>query len=152
MRGNAILALLIVSNTESNKMKRFIVHTRSVPGQTKSSEVPTILEVEGEVISALEDSSVQWLPTGEFRFRIDKPEWLSETQEIKKPDGTKHKVLVHPVYHSHSIYYTEAQALVVAEGFVKYSFNFDAQKHQAQYSMSDVLQRLKEIKIIYLSV
>ena len=40
-------------------MKKFVVHTRPFPGCCKGAgDLPTIVEVEGEVVSSLEDPSV----------------------------------------------------------------------------------------------
>jgi len=54
-------------------MKKFIIHNRALAGHPKTGEAPSVVEVEGEIILALEDPSVMWLPEGEFYFRILKP-------------------------------------------------------------------------------
>src|SRR5574337_139712 len=55
-------------------MRVYIVHTRPLPGCCKTGDVPTIMEVEGEIVTPAEDPSVMWLPEGECRFRITKPD------------------------------------------------------------------------------
>ena len=65
-------------------MKKFIVYTRAIPGIRKGNDPPSVIEVEGELIKPTEDPSVMWLPPGEFKFRILKPEYLYEPKEIVK--------------------------------------------------------------------
>ena len=76
-------------------MRKFVVHTRALPG-VKSNGAPIVLEVEGELIQSLEDPSVMWLPEGEFKFRIMTPESLYEPHEVSQEGVTK-KVMVPPV-------------------------------------------------------
>jgi hypothetical protein len=123
-------------------MKKFIVHPRALAGHPKTGEVPSVLEVEGEVISALEDPSVMWLPSGEFKFRIFKPEALYETQK----NGTK----TPPIYFSHSVYDTLEQARLVAECWIYEQAEFEFRKYGAKIDYDDAASKCKKIQEITL--
>jgi hypothetical protein len=131
-------------------MRKFIVHTRPVPGCRKDSDAPTVVEVEGEMIQGVEDPSVLWLPEGEFRFRIMKPEFLYEPAEIKKEDGTKEKITVPPVYHSHVIYASVDQARAEAERLVRAGFEFAERKRDVPFTDQEVKAKVCEITEILL--
>lgn len=132
-------------------MKAYVVHTRPLPGCCKSGDVPTILEVEGEKISAMEDPSVLWLKEGEFWFRILKPESLYESTETKMPDGSKKKVMVPPVYFSAGVYPSLEEARTVAQFMVKASMDFEVRKKRIEsYSEEDLQKKLAEIKEVLL--
>ncbi len=123
-------------------MRKFIVYTRAVPGCCKTAEVPTIVEVEGEIVTGIEDPSSLWLPQGEFKFRISKPDFLLEMQEIKQVDGTKKKTLVPSVYYNHSIYKDLAQARAAAEKMVHQGLEFEIRKGRATSFTEDELKNL----------
>lgn len=133
-------------------MRKFIVYTRSLPaGCCKiSTDAPAVVEVEGEMIGQMEDPSVGWLPEGEFRFRITKPEFLQEPQEIKKSDGSRVKSMVSPVYHSHAVYYNVHQAHVAAEHVVRESFAFVQRKDGKEFTEEEVRAKFTEIQEILL--
>lgn len=131
-------------------MRKFIVHTRPLPGCCKTSDAPTVVEVEGEVVSAIEDPSVMWLPEGEFRFRILKPESLSEFQEVKQSDGSKKKVMVSPIYHSHAVYPDLSHARFVAESLVVQAFEFNKRKYGTEFTEEEIAQKCSEITEIFL--
>src|SRR5579885_3795733 len=115
-------------------MKAFVIHTRQVPGcACKAEQTPLFLvEVEGEMVTPMEDPSVGWLPKGEFMFRIAKPPFLHEPHEVKKADGTKEKVMLPAVYHSHAIFLTEAEALESARKLIRYQFEFEIRKQRLE--------------------
>jgi len=117
-------------------MRKFIVHTK---GETIS-----ILEVEGEVVSGVEDPSVVWLLDGEFKFRILKPEFLYE------PGKAKDKTLMPPIYCSHSVYWTANQAWVMAAKIIREQFEFAKRKTGAEFTEEQVVEKYKEIKEIFL--
>jgi hypothetical protein len=125
-------------------MKKFIVHTRPIPGHAKDNDAPIIVEVEGELIHGVEDASVLWLPNGEFRFRITQPKFLYE------PGNTKDKSLMPPIYHSHSIYDTSEQASKVAEKLVFQSFQFALRKYGTTFTIQEMETKLSEITSISL--
>lgn len=129
-------------------MRKFIVHTRSLPGHKGG---PFVLEVEGEMIAAVEDPSVMWLPEGEFRFRIMKPEALYEPKEVEQEDGSMKKVMVPPVYHSHGIYWTVHQAAVAAEHILRQELEFEIRKGRIEsYTQEELKAKYAEIQTIML--
>ena len=136
-------------------MRAYIIHTRQVPGcaACRSGDTPmTIVEVEGERVSPMEDPSVMWLKEGEFRFRIMLPEFLHEPYESKKPDGTKEKKMVPSVYASHAIYFTLEEAREAAKKLVTGEFEFALRKKRIEsYTAVDVEGRLSEIQELKLS-
>jgi len=112
-------------------MRKFVVHTRALPGCCKTGDAPTVVEVEGEMITPMEDPSVMWLPKGEFYFRITAPQSLYEPKEVKQEDGTKKKEMVPPVYHSHAIYSNVHQATAIAERMIRSGMEFEIRKGRA---------------------
>lgn len=134
-------------------MKKYIVYTRAIPGCcTKNSDAPAIVEVEGEIVSVLEDPSVMFLPKGEFKFKISRPSFLHEMQEIKQADGSRKKINVSPVYYSHATYSTAIQARSVAERMVQEGLDFEVRKgHLASYTDEELKVKCNDIQEILLS-
>lgn len=131
-------------------MRKFIVHTRAIPGHKGG---PFVIEVEGEMIAAIEDPSVMWLPEGEFRFRILKPEFLYEPHEIKQPDGSVKKVMLPPVYASHGVYWNEHQAAVAAERILRQELDFEIRKGRIEsYTDEELKAKYAEIQYKFLTV
>lgn len=112
-------------------MRKFVVHTRALPGCCKTTDAPTVVEVEGEILSPLEEPSVMWMPKGEFFFRILKPVSLHESHEVKQADGTKKKEMIPSVYHSHAIYHSLEEAKAAAEQLIHRSMAFEVRKGRA---------------------
>lgn len=132
-------------------MRKFVVHTRPLPGCCKTGDVPTIVEVEGEIISPMEDPSVMWLPLGEFLYRIMLPEALFEPKEGKQPDGSKKKVMVPVVYHSHAIYHSLAEAQESAKKMIKSGLDFEVRKGRlTAYTDEELEAKCAEIQTIML--
>lgn len=133
-------------------MKKYIVFTRALPGCcNKTSDAPSVVEVEGEIVSALEDPSVMFLPEGEFKFRISKPSFLHEMQEVKQADGTKKKTSVFPVYYSHAIYWTAIQARSVAEKMIREGLDFEVRKgRMTSYTDEELRVKCNEIQELLL--
>ena len=131
-------------------MRKIIVHTRALPG-VKFTGAPIVMEVEGEMIQALEDVSIMWLPEGEFKFRITAPEALYEPKEIPQPVGPAKKEMVPPVYHSHACYWTVHQAMVHAERMVKSGLEFEIRKKvRESYTDEELKAKYAEIQTIML--
>ena len=127
-------------------MKAYILYTRPIPGYNKEEDLPYIVEVEGEMITAMEDPSVMWLPNYEFRFRISKPEFVYESREVAGKN-----ILVPPVYHSHATYPSSIEALVGANNMVFQQFLFVKRKTGVDFTEDQVNAKCKEIQVIYLS-
>jgi hypothetical protein len=133
-------------------MKKFVVHTRPLPGCCKTSEAPIVVEVEGELVTSLEDPSVMWLPAGEFKFRIMLPESLYEPSESKQPDGSKKKTMVPTVYHSHAIYPTLEAAQAAAKSMIKSGLDFEVRKGRlASYTEEELEAKCVEIQTLMLT-
>lgn len=128
-------------------MRKFIVYTRPVLGHSKENDLPTIIEVEGEIISGVEDPSALSLPEGEFWFRIVKPEFLYELRELNK---SKEKIMIPPVYYSHSVFWTTHQAMASAIKIVKDQFEYIKRKTNTDFTEEQVSEKCKEIQEILL--
>ena len=130
-------------------MRAFVIYTRSVPGsKTKGT---TILEVEGEKVSTLEDPSVSWLPAGEFKFKITAPHFLYEKTELEDPADPKKKLTIPPIYFSHSIFLSSAEARVSAEKMMKEELEFEVRKGRiASYAEEDLKEKYALIQEIVL--
>lgn len=126
----------------------FIVHTRPVPGCCKVATEPlSILEVEAEKVTPMQDPSVMWMPSGEFKARILKPEFLYETQEIFKGSGVREKATVPSIYYSHSLYETKEAALEAATKLIVGGFQFEIRKGKRDsFSQEEVQARVAQIE------
>lgn len=133
-------------------MRAFVVHTRPLPGCCKTGEAPTIVEVEGTKITAMEDPSILWaLKEGEFRFRITAPEALYEPYESKQADGSKKKTMVPTVYHSHAVSLSLEEARATAERMIKSGLDFEVRKGRlASYTEEELQAKYAEIQTIML--
>jgi hypothetical protein len=111
-------------------MRRFAVqHSR---GQT------SVMEVEIEILSAMEDPTVLWLPEGEFKARVMAPTSLYDQ------DGKP------PVWYSHAIYWTIHGAWARAERDVRSAFDFNLRKYGIPYTEEDVKAKLADIQEVLL--
>ena len=128
-------------------MRKFIVHTRALPGCCKAGDAPLIVEVEGEMITGLQDPSVMWLPEGEYKFRILKPESLYEPKEAP---GVKEKTMVPPIYCSHTLFSTAHEARTAAYHLVNHSFEFAQRKSKIECTYEQVVTRCSEIQEVIL--
>jgi hypothetical protein len=119
-------------------MRKFIVYTRAIPGCCKVGDAPTVVEVEGEVVSAQEDITVQWLPAGEFKFRITKPDFL-----LEKDSET--------IYYSHSVYWTIHGAYAAADRIIRQSLEFTQRKTKGEpFTEEELKAKIAEITEILL--
>lgn len=121
-------------------MRKFVVHTRPLPGCCQTGDAPILLEVEGQQLQGMEYPSTTWMREGEFYFRILKPESLHEVQEVKQADGSKKKVMVPPVYHSHAIYNSVEEARTAAERMVRAGMEFEVRKGRVEAISEEALQ------------
>lgn len=116
-------------------MKKFIVHVE------RGGKI-SVMEVEIEVVSAVEDPSVMWLPKEEYRARVMAPKSLYEKQD----DGSA----TPPVWYSHAFYWTVHQAWVMAETMVRSELERNLSKHKVAYTPKDLQDKLAEIQEILL--
>jgi hypothetical protein len=132
-------------------MRKFVVHTRSLPGVCKTNDLPIVLEVEGEIITGMEDPSVLFLPKGEFMFRILKPESLYESKEIIHADKSREKIAIPPIYYSHAIHWTEHGAMAEAIHIVRGELEFQVRKGKRDsFTEQDVQEQANLIQIVRL--
>jgi len=106
-------------------------------------KVTSIMEVEIEMISGMEDPSVMWLPKGEYKARVLAPGSLYDRDE----DGFR----TPPLWYSHAFYSTMQEARTYAERQVRQGFERGLQKQGIQYTEEEVQQKLSEIQEVKLS-
>jgi hypothetical protein len=116
-------------------MIKFIIHIER-GGKT------SIMEVEIELVTAVEDPSVKWLPEGEYKARVTTPMSLYDKQE----DGS----LTPPVWYSHAFSWTIHQAWARAERMLREEFQRGLVKYNRPFSEEDVQSKLAEIQEILL--
>ena len=116
-------------------MRSFVIHV--------SKAETLIVEVEYEKISAMEDPSVMWLPSSEFRAKIMKPSLLLDKQK----DGT----LLAPVYYSHAFFDSAEQAKVAAEKGLHEGLERKCRKaHCEPPTIEEIENEISKIKIVML--
>lgn len=126
-------------------MRKYIIYTRSIPGVKTTGDL-TIVEVEGHIITPLEDPTVMFLPQGEFKFSISCPEFLCEIKEVKLPDGTKKKNVIPSVYYSHSVYHTLEHVRAATETLLQESLEFEVRKGRLpSFTEEDVKAKCVEV-------
>lgn len=133
-------------------MKGYVVYTRQVPcSACRKTDAPTIIEVEYQKITAMEDPSVNFMPAGEFKARIFQPEFLWEPKEGTKSDGSKEKTMVPPVYHSHSVHETLEDARRKAFELVESGFKFELRKRGTEYTQEEVQAKMVDVQELSLA-
>lgn len=99
---------------------------------------PSILEVEIEMLTALEDISVSFLPAGEYKARVLNPKSFYEKEGAK---------LVPPIYHSHAFLDSIEDAKIQAKrgilcflerNFIKNKIDFSKEEVDNFYSTLNV--------------
>lgn len=134
-------------------MRKFIIHTRPIPGSCRSSG-PSIVEIECDLITPMEDPSVMWAPPGEYKVRVLKPEFLHEPKEVSKPDdkGTlvKVKVMMAPIYYGHFLYDSAEEAHQAAVKLLRQESEFRVRKGGEAFTVEEMESKLSEIQEIRL--
>ena len=115
-------------------MRKFVIHF--------IKETTTIIEVECEKISGLEDPSVLWLPSGEFKVKISAPKSILN----KETNGTYSAIS----YYNHGIYDSYEEALKATEFLIRKSFELNAVKHNSSFSEEDIQAKLLTVQTIKL--
>ena len=109
----------------------------------------SIMEVEIEVIKPLEDPSVMWLQSGEYRARVLLPK--SFHQKIERTvDGKKETVTVPDVWCWHAFYDSLEAAQAQAKYLTTHSFEFDLRKYGTTFTQEDVDAALSSIDVVML--
>lgn len=110
-------------------MKKFIIHRNS------------IMEVECTKLTPAEDPSISFLPSGEYKARIDAPTTLHEKIDTK---------LVKPIWFSFAFFDTIEAAQKNAEADIRVSLERNKKKSGTDFTEADIQKQLAEIKIITL--
>jgi hypothetical protein len=126
-------------------MRKFIVHPKPLPGYP-TSFAPSVIEVECQLITAMEDPSVMWLPVGEFKARILGPQFLLD-QEAKAGGVIEYTC---PIYCSHALFWTINQARAAAERMIRSEFERAQRKQGISFTEEEVRDKFAQIKEIML--
>jgi hypothetical protein len=122
-------------------MKKYTIQSKK--GKT------SIIEVEIEVVKQLEDPSVGWMNTGEYKARILKP--TSFHQKLEKiVDGKSELTIVPDVLCWHAFYSTLEEAKAYSEELIKHEFKFMLRKHNVAYTEEDVQAAIAAVEVLAL--
>jgi hypothetical protein len=123
-------------------MRKFIVSVKKSPA--------SIIEVEVEIVKALEDPSIIWaLYPGEYKARIIKP--TTFYQKFEKNVGGKFELFSIPeIWHSHSFFDSLEDAKFHANELILNSFEFNLRKHGVIFSEEDVQNQINLIEVLML--
>lgn len=114
----------------------YIVHCKGIPGDMKRT-IPSVLEVDIEKVSALEDFGIILLPDGEFKAKIISPTFLSDGKSAA-------------IYYSWELFSYKAQAILQAKQMVRSNFEFEYRKYKKPFTEDEVKNRIAEIKEVLL--
>jgi hypothetical protein len=128
--------------------KTWIVYNRPLPGG-KRGDPSSIIEIEGEIITALEDPSINFLKPGEFKVRVLEPAFLYEETRILK-DGALVDAILPPIYYNHSFFESEEKALASAESGVRSEFERNLRKKDVAFTEEEVAAKVTLIKRVHL--
>ena len=118
-------------------MFKFVIYSRK--GKT------TVYEVECEQVTPMEDPSIMWIPKGEYKARILRPEALFE------PDPKDSTKMAPPVWYSHAFYSTSVEALARAHKDVRHGMvDYQIQKKQEPKSEDEVRLAEAAVQIVML--
>lgn len=124
-------------------MRKFVIHSKK--------DKSVIFEVEVEIISAMEDLSVTWLPAGEYKARIIKPDLFHS--RVEKTIGDKKEFVLEPaVWYQFAFYDSLELAQIKCAELIRKDFEFNQRKHQTSFSEEDVLNAIATIEVISLPV
>lgn len=116
--------------------------------QPKKPKIP-IMEVKCEMVTALDDPSVMWLKSGEYKAKIILPIIFHQPVE-KIIDDKKVIVMVPEAWHSHSLFKTLEEALHKREFLIRYEFEFALNKYGTSFSEEDITEKLLEVEVVTL--
>jgi hypothetical protein len=90
-----------------------------------SKEVISVMEVEGQMVSALDNPSVMWLPKGEYFFKVTSPTSILEKRVVGKE--TKYFPVI---WHSHNFSDSGAEAELKAQKVLEATQKLYADKNK----------------------
>ncbi len=138
----------VVPKGEVIMHRAWIVYNRPLPGG-KRGDPASVIEIEGEIITAMEDPSIHFLKPGEFKLRVLRPEFLYEETRVLK-EGYLVDAILPPIYYNHSFYASEAEAAHEAEGGIRNEFERNFRKKEVSFTEEDVAAKVASVKILSL--
>jgi hypothetical protein len=130
-------------------MRKFIIYSRSVPSVEKTEDMPTIIEVEGDLLVGIPFYCLMGRRQQVDHFRIMKPDFLYEVKDIVK-NGKKDKISEPPVYAMHAIIDDIIEARRQAEKLVRAILQREQRKSGVEFTEEQVLEKIREIQEVYL--
>lgn len=131
-------------------MRKFVIYTRAIPGCCRPTGTISIVEVECEMLTAMQDPSVMWGPPGEYRVRILKPEFLHETQKVLN-GNVEEKITVPSIYYNHALYESVEAAVAPARSEILAEFEFQVRKNKrSSFTTEEVEAKCAEINVVLL--
>lgn len=123
-------------------MRKFVINVRK--GTT------TIMEVECEVVTPLQDSSIMFLKPGEWKGSITAPQSLMVRVE-KIVDGKKESNFIPDVYCWHAFYDTVEAAQTEVAKMTRHEMQvFAANKRRPVATEEEVQAAIAEVKVVML--
>lgn len=122
-------------------MRKFIVQSKK--GST------SIIEVEVELVTPVEDPSVMWLPPGEYKARIMEPKSLYIKVDTMV-DGKKETIMVPDMWFSHAFYDSYAAALQAAQTLIEQEYQFNLRKYGKVFTDVDLASAFMAIQLVRL--
>lgn len=122
-------------------MRKFIIQSKK--GKT------SVMEVECELISALEDPSVMWLRADEWKAKILLPTSLHMKVE-KNIDGKKEIILEPDVWCWHAFYSSLEEAQRQAADLICQEYDFNHRKYGKLYIAQDIKNSINDIEVVLL--
>lgn len=124
-------------------MRKFVLQSKK--------GVSAIMEVECEIIQALEDPSILWaLKPGEYRARILAPESFHQKVE-KTVDGKKVSVMVPDIWCSHAFYDTLESAKETCFKLIRSEMiDFAIRKHRQPATEEEVQAAIDAVEVVML--
>ena len=123
-------------------MIKYIVYSRPIPGKNKTTG-PSIVEVDAVNITRAEDTSVGWMPAGEYKARLVLPNWLHEIR-----DGSTEKV--DPIYYNFALFFSVNEAKLAAAKMIRVEFEFNLRKYGVKFTEEDIRAKFEEIEEVLL--
>lgn len=91
----------------------------------------------------MEDPSVMWMSSGEYKARLVSPDWLHEIR-----DGSTEKVA--PIYYNFALFFSINEAKLAAAKMIRAEFDFNLRKYGTKFTEEDILAKFEEIEEVLL--
>lgn len=123
-------------------MRKFTIQVRK--------DKTSIFEVEVEILTAMDDPSVNWLKPGEYKARVMKPTSFHQKFE-RTVDGKKETTLIPDVWCWHAFYESEEEARAQAIKWVQDDVDFAIRKHREPPTPEQVQATIDAIEVVKLT-